>query len=290
MTRPIPEISTKPSSTAGWVKWHDWNARAMQPVTSWICEASAASAGDRVLDLGSGTGLPSLALASRVRPNGHVTAIDVSPEMLEAARLNATKAGLANLTYHEMSADSLDFEDAAFDVVSCACLLMFRPDPAKTVAGARRVLKPGGRLAVVVWDAAEKNPFFTAVLEPVGRFVALPATDPKGPGTFRLADDELEKVVHGGGFEDVRVHRLAFDVAFESIEQHWRIFSDMAPPVKAAREALGAVAVHELKAAIAESLRPYLNGDRVLLPAAFVCALATKRPSRYPGGSSNSIA
>lgn len=276
MTHPIPEISTKPSSTAGWVKWHTWNERAMQPVTSWICEASAARAGEHVLDLGCGTGLPSLALAARVQPSGHVTAIDVSPEMLEAAQKNAEKAGLANLVFREMTADNLDFQDAAFDVVSCACLLMFRPEPAKTVAGARRVLKQGGRLAVVVWDAAEQNPFFTAALEPVAGFVSLPATDPKGPGSFRLAGDELEKVVREGGFEDIRVRTLAFDVTFESVEQHWEIFSDMAPPVKAARGALGPADTNRLKAAIAENLRPYMAGDRVVLPATCVCALATK--------------
>ena len=86
MTQTTPQISTTPSGAAGWVKWHAWNERAMQPVTSWICDTSAAKAGEHVLDLGCGTGLPSLALAARVQPNGQVTAIDVSPEMVEAAR------------------------------------------------------------------------------------------------------------------------------------------------------------------------------------------------------------
>ena len=276
MTQIRPQISTKPSSTAGWVRWHDWNERAMRPVTHWICEASAAMPGERVLDLGCGTGLPSLALAARVRTNGQVTAIDVSPEMLDAARKNATKGGLHNMVFRETSADSLDFEDASFDVVSCACLLMFRPEPDRTVAGARRVLKQGGRLAVVVWDSAEKNPFFTAALEPVSRFVALPPTDPKGPGSFRLAGDELGKAVRAGGFDDLRVETLAFEVAFESVEQHWEVFSAMAPPLKAASELLGPADLERLKAAIGESLRPYMQGDRVLLPATCVCAVATK--------------
>lgn len=276
MTIPIPQISTKPSSTTGWVKWHEWNERAMRPLTSWVCEASQARAGQLLLDIGCGTGLPSLALAARVQPSGQVTAVDVSPEMLAAARKHATSAGLENIVFHEMSADSLDFEAASFDVVSCVCLLMFRPDPARTIAEARRVLKPGGQLAVVVWDAAEKNPFFTAALEPVGRFVALPPTDPRGPGSFRLAGDELEKVLRAGGFEDVRAQTLAFQVAFESIERHWEIFSDMAPPLKAAREALAPVRVERLKAAIAENLRPYMQGERVVLPATCTCALATK--------------
>src|SRR6187455_2578555 len=157
--------------------------------------------------------------------------------MLAAARKNAASAGHSNIVFREVSADSLDFEDASFDIVSCVCLLMFRPDPVRTIAGARRVLKQGGRLAVVVWDAAEKNPFFTTVLGPVGRFVSLARTDPKGPGNFRLAGDELEKVVHAGGFEELRVQTLPFEVIFESVEQHWEIFSEMAPPVKAARAA-----------------------------------------------------
>lgn len=276
MTEPRPQISTQSSSAAGWVKWHDWNERAMRPVTNWVCEASLARAGQQVLDLGCGTGLPSLALATRVQSNGHVTATDVSPEMLAAARKNAASAGLSNIVFREMSADSLDFEDAAFDIVSCVCLLMFRPDPVRTIAGARRVLKEGGRLAVVVWDAAEKNPFFTTVLGPVGRFVSLPATDPRAPGSFRLAGDELEQVVRAGGFEDVRVQTVAFEVAFESVERHWEVFSEMAPPVKAARDALAPTDLERLKAAIRESLRPYMQGERVLLPATCTCALATQ--------------
>lgn len=276
MTEPIPQISTKPSSTAGWVKWHDWNERAMRPLTSWVCEASRARAGQQVLDLGCGTGLPALALAAQVRPSGQVMAIDVSPEMLDAARKNATRAGLANIVFHEMTADSLEFEDASFDIVSCVCLLMFRPDPRGTIAEARRVLKPRGQLAVVVWDAAEKNPFFTTVLEPVSRFVSLPPTDPRGPGSFRLAGDELEQVLRAGGCEDIRVQPLAFEVTFETVEQHWEIFSEMAPPVKAARDALAPAEVDRLKTAIAESLTPYLRGERVVLPAACTCALATK--------------
>lgn len=276
MTQTIPQVSTTASGTAGWVKWHSWNERAMQPVTSWVCDASAAKAGEHALDLGCGTGLPSLRLAARVQPNGHVTAIDASPEMLEAARKNAAVAGLGNLVFRELSADSLDFDDASFDVVSCVFLLMFRPEPARTIAGARRVLKQGGRLAVVVWDAAEKNPFFTTVLEPVARFIALPPTNPKGPGSFCLAGGELEKVIRAGGFEEIRVQTLPFEIAFESVERHWEIFSEMAPPVKAAREALGPDDLARLKLAIAENLRPYMDGGRVMLRATCVCALATK--------------
>jgi SAM-dependent methyltransferase len=276
MTQTIPQVSTTASGTPGWVKWHGWNERAMQPVTSWICDASAAKAGEHVLDLGCGTGLPSLALAARVQPNGAVTAIDVSPEMLAAARKNAADVGLGNLVFREMSADSLDFDDASFDVVTSAFMLMFRPEPARTIAGARRVLKKGGRLAVVVWDAAETNPFFTTALGPVARFVSPPPTDPKGPGSFCLAGGELEKVMRAAGFEEIRVQTLPFEIAFESIERHWEIFSEMAPPVKAARETLGSADLARLKLAIAESLRPYTDGGRVMLRATCVCALATK--------------
>lgn len=93
---------------------------------------------------------------------------------------------------------------------------------------------------------------------------------------FRLAGDELEKAVRGGGFERVRMHRLEFRVPFDSVEQRWQIFSEMAPPLKAAREALGPDELDQLKAAIGENLRPFQQGERVLLPARCVCALATQ--------------
>jgi SAM-dependent methyltransferase len=242
-------------------------------VPTWVCEATQVAAGQRVLDLGSGTGLPSLELAKRVGPSGQVIATDVSPEMLAALAANARKANLANIECREMSAEKIEFPDDSFDVVTCAFVLMFRPDPAAVVREIRRVLKPGGRFAVVVWDEPAKNPFFTAAIEPVGRFIPLPIPDPKAPGTFGLAAaGKLADVLRAGGFSDSTVESLPFKVMFESVGQHWQIFSEMAPPLKAAAESLPEGDLTRLKKAIADGLRPHTEDGRVFLTATPLCA------------------
>lgn len=276
MTEPVPRNQDRPRTAEGWVKWHSWMELAFGPVTRWVLEAVRAAPGTRALDLGCGTGIPALALAQAIGPAGNVTAIDVDADMLAGASENARRQGLENLQVREMNVDQLEFGEGSFDLVTSTFLLMFRPDPLATVRGVRRVLEPKGRLAVVVWDTAEKNPFFTSVFEPVRRFVALPPSEPKGPGSFRLGGDELERVLRGGGFSEFRIERLAFSIAFESLAEHWACLSATAPPVKAATEALSGHELGLLKADIAESLRPYLEGQRVVLPAAAVCALAIK--------------
>jgi SAM-dependent methyltransferase len=212
-------------------------------------------------------------MARRVGPSGNVIATDVSPEMLAALASNARKADLANIDCREMSADKIEFPDNSFDAVTCSFVLMFRPDPAAVVREILRVLKPGGRFALVVWDEPAKNPFFTAAIDPVGRFIPLPIPDPRAPGTFRLAaDGELAGVLRAGGFSDFTVESRPFKVMFESALQHWQIFSEMAPPLKAAAETLPAGDLRRLKDAIAEGLAPYTEGAHILLTATPICA------------------
>ena len=262
-----------PSSAAGWVKWHDWNAQAFQSVTTWVCEATQVATGHRVLDLGSGTGLPSLQLAKRVGPTGQVNATDISSDMVTALASNARKLKLTNIDCREMSAEKIEFSDHSFDVVTCTFVLMFRPDPTAVVREIRRVLKPGGRFAVVVWDEPAKNPFFTAAIEPVGRFIPLPVPGPNAPGTFGLAAaGKLAGVLRAGGFSDFTVESRPFKVMFESVGQHWQIFSEMAPPLKTAAESLPESALRLLKETIADGLRPYTEDGGVFLTATPICA------------------
>src|SRR5687767_87665 len=154
------------------------------PITAWFCEVTGAAPGQILLDAACGTGLPSLALAGRVRPGGKVIATDISSEMLAAARRKAEAAGIDNIEHRVMDVATLGFPDASFDAVTCSFGLMFCPDPVKAASELRRVLRPGGRFAIAVWDEPAKNPFFRTVFDSVARFVQRPPPDPRAPGPF----------------------------------------------------------------------------------------------------------
>lgn len=123
-----------------------------------LCEAAGVAAGQRVLDVGCGTGALTLAAAERVGPRGSVVGLDPNPEMLAVARRKA-----APVEWHEGRAEALPFPDASFDAVVSQFAMMFFADPVAALREMRRVLRPGGRMAVAVCDAVERSPGYAAL-------------------------------------------------------------------------------------------------------------------------------
>ena len=105
-------------------------------------------AGERVLDLGSGAGTDSLVAALQVGPEGSVTGIDMTPEMVQKARAGAAELGLTNVTFVEGEAEELAFEDATFDVVISNGVIDLIPDKETVFSSIYRVLEPGGRIQI----------------------------------------------------------------------------------------------------------------------------------------------
>jgi arsenite methyltransferase len=104
--------------------------------------------GERVLDLGSGAGTDSLVAAQMVGAEGHVTGIDMTPEMLAKARAAATEMDAANVEFVEAEAERLPFADESFDVVISNGVIDLVPDKDAVFAELHRVLRPGGRLQI----------------------------------------------------------------------------------------------------------------------------------------------
>jgi arsenite methyltransferase len=104
--------------------------------------------GERVLDLGSGAGMDSLIAAMMVGPEGTVTGIDMTPEMIEKARKGAAELDLSNVTFIDGEAETLPFDDASFDVVISNGVIDLIPDKDAVFGEIYRVLVPGGRVQI----------------------------------------------------------------------------------------------------------------------------------------------
>lgn len=196
-----------------------------------IVQATSPRAGERVLDLASGTGLPALTMASLVGPSGAVVALDRSAELLEVATEEAGRLGLANLEVQEADAHDLPWPDASFDLVTCRYGLSWFDEPRVALAEARRVLRPGGRVCFVV-NGSPKQPMLNAFDGTVRRSLGLQWPEPDRPGTARhsragtLSDDLLAV-----GFADVRERTEQVDGCWSgSGAQVWQLASTRLQP------------------------------------------------------------
>ncbi|HEX2171390.1 MAG TPA: class I SAM-dependent methyltransferase [Dehalococcoidia bacterium] len=189
---------------AAWRKWAPEMVAQGRAATELILREAHVRPGQRVLDLASGAGDPALTLAEAVAPDGHVTATDLTPEMLSGLAETARARGLANVSTQPADIEALPFPDAYFDVVTCRFGIMFCPDVGQACREIRRVLRPGGRAVLLVWGSSDQ-PFFASTRGVVGRHMHLPTPPPGAPTPWRFAEEgSISTALREAGFGEVR--------------------------------------------------------------------------------------
>jgi len=169
-----------------------------------LLEAAAIVPGERVLDLGCGNGASTIEAARMAAP-GEVVGIDLSAAMLSNARARSAAAGLTNATFVHGDAQVHDFEPESFDVVVSNVGAMFFDDKVAAFTNLRRALRPGGRMALMVWQRLESNEWLLALREALAMGRDLPSQVVGLPGPFGLADpDQVSALLSDTGFTDVR--------------------------------------------------------------------------------------
>ncbi len=149
--------------------------------------------GETVLDLGSGAGIDALIAAKKVGPDGHVIGVDMTPEMLSAARANASRSGVDHVEFREGRLEDLPVDDATVDAVTSNCVINLVPDKTAVFAEIARVLRRGGRL--VVSDIVLDGELPASVTESVMAYVGCVAgAEPRETYFRMLADAGLTEV------------------------------------------------------------------------------------------------
>jgi SAM-dependent methyltransferase len=189
--------------------WNDWGPFLREwlgPATELMLDMAEVGLGDRVLDVAAGAGEQTLRIAERVGPEGHVLATDIAPAILEFAAENARRAGHGNVETRALDGEALDvLPEGGFDAVVSRVGLIYFPDQQRALAGMRRALKPGGRVAAIVYGPADRNGFFSVPVSIIRRRAGLPPPLPGQPGPFSLGGPGvLEEAFRKAGFRDAQ--------------------------------------------------------------------------------------
>lgn len=267
-------------NTAGGQAWVDLQGLMdglNRPIADVLVEHAFPGAGARVLDIGCGAGGTTLAMASRLGPEGLCLGVDISEPLLAMARRRAEAEGVAAARFVQADAQTHDFGPEPFDAVMSRFGVMFFGDFDAAFANIRKGTRTGGRLTFACWRSPAENPLAGAPLEAAARFLPpLPATDPDAPGRWAFAKPaRVRGILERTGWRDIEISPLDAPTPLPMED---------AMTLSLRMGAVGAALQHqtdnirtEVRDAVAASLEPYSRDGVVEMVAA--CWLVTATAS-----------
>jgi len=207
-------------AASGWARWEANIADWMAPATETMLTMAGVADGSRVLDLACGAGSQTLLAARKVGPRGYVVASDISDTMLRHVQERIRAGGLDNVSTLPGAAEDLDVAADSFDAVVCRMGLMLFPSPEKALQRVRRALRPGGKVAVVVFTTTAANPFMSRPMEILLRHAGKAPPAPGQPGIFALgAPGVIERLFGDADFVDIERRILSVQMRTPSAAQ-----------------------------------------------------------------------
>jgi ubiquinone/menaquinone biosynthesis C-methylase UbiE len=254
-------------------KWKAKSAVMGRDVTEALVEYARPKPGMKILDLASGTGEPAISLAARVGSEGHVTALDLSSDLLQIATERAQQRGLNNFSTQQADAQQLPFADQSFDLVTSRFGVMFFHDCEKAFREVHRVLKPGARTCFLAWGSFEQ-PYWSSMIGVVLKHVGGPAIEPGGADPFRFAQPgSLLSVLQNAGFAKVEEETKSLPWTWPgTAEEVWEQARAVAAPFLPLLQRIPADKRDEINREVLKAVRQYADGGSIKFGAVVVLA------------------
>jgi len=273
-------VSYQPFESRGialaWERRAKVRAALMAEATKKMLAAANIGPGSHVLDVGTGTGDVALLVAEQVQPGGYVLAIDASVQMVEQALNHVKKAGMDHVDVRVMDGSHLELDDASFDAVVGRNAMQFLPGWPLPLGGLSRVLRPGGRLAFIVWATKEENAFLHLPVSLAAERGWMRVAPSSLESPYRLADqDALLADLTAAGFKDTNVERIAAQARLPEAEPLAAYLRE-GPMFHANADQLADEQRSAFETALLEAIERFRDGDGYRVPAVSLLATGTR--------------
>jgi len=277
-------VKYKETTRAQWQSaaqaWNDWSPLLrswLGPATELMLDMANIGPDCRVLDVAAGAGDQTLQAAERVGRGGYILATDISAHILEFAAANARAAGFRHVETAVMDGEQLSVPPASFDAVISRVGLIYFPDQQQALAAMKKALKPGGRVAAIVYSTAENNKFFSIPVSIIRRRANLPAPLPGQPGPFSLGGPgALEDGFRAAGFRDVRSCTVSAPIELKSAAECVRFEKESFGALHQMLSGLDQPGKDAAWREIEESLRQFETESGFEGPCEMIVAVGTK--------------
>ncbi|MGD8570526.1 MAG: class I SAM-dependent methyltransferase [Gammaproteobacteria bacterium] len=245
------------------------------PVGDALLAALETQPGDKIIDMGSGTGEPALTLARRMKDEIDITGIDAAEGMVKVAQKKVTDENLSGIRFTTMPAENMSFADNSFDRALCRFGVMLFKDPLQGLKEMGRVLKPDGRFALAVWSTSDTMRTMQWSYEVFKHRLDEEYHPPLAKVTSLGKPGLMEDLLHQAGLNRFTIEAKTFHYQFESFDDYWNAV-EASDILKMQYDALPDDQRHQIRDEVGEFARDFVKDGNLVIPHDYLLVSGNK--------------